>query len=604
MNPQIIVEYLAKTDQLGAGLKDISSQGSKTRALASKAFLPAAAALGAITVAASKAVSSASDLNEAMSATQQVFGASSADILEWSKGSAKAFGLSRSAALDAANGLGNLLLTTGLSETATAGMSKAMVQLAGDMASFSNEDPSDMLERIRAGLSGESEPLKKFGSNLSEARVKAFAYSHGIAKAGETLTEQQKVQARYGQLLEDTSRQQGDYARTATGLANTQRTNAAETENASAAFGKALLPAMTAIQQVLTKVLGFLGRYPGVLQAMVAVVALLAIGIMALNAVMAITAAVSASVLGPFLLVVAAIAALIVIGVLLWKNWDKITAALKAAWAGIVNAFHSAVAQVSAGLGRLWSAITTTVSRILGWLRSNWQTILLILSGPIGLAVVLIARYWDRITAAARAAIALLRSLWSGLSSFISGVVSSITSALGRLVTWLGKPAEAAREAASGVKSAIGKIPGYIEDIVGRVRSAASSVANAIKSPINAVLRAFNGISFTIPGFSIGGQKVGPLTVPKVSVPPRRVGGFHVPELARGGVLSSPTLFLGGEGQGREIVTPEALLREILAEQGAGGGGDTYQLVLQPRTADAGSVAYAFRRLELLRTGR
>ena len=604
MNPQIIVEYLAKTDQLAAGTKQIGATGSKAGALAKKAFLPAVAALGAITVAANKAVGSASDLNEAVSASQQVFGTSAQSILDWSKGSAKAFGLSQAAALSAATGLGNMLQTTGLSTAASADMSKAMVQLAGDMASFSNEDPSEMLDRIRSGLAGESEPLRKFGSNLSEARVKAFAYSQGIAKAGSELTDAQKVQARYGLLLQDTAKQQGDYARTADGLANTQRTNAAETENASAAFGKALLPAMQAVQGVLTKVLTFLGKYPGLLQAMVLGVAALAAAIVIMNVAMAVAAFLTAAWAAPFLIVIGAILALIAVGVLLWKNWDKITAALKAAWAGIVNAWHSAVAQISQGAQRLWATITSVVGKVLSWLRANWQTIIVILGGPIGLAVVLLARYWDRITAAARAAINLLRSLWSGLSSFISGVISAISGAIGRLVTALGRPAAAAREAAAAVKSAIGKIPGYIEDIVGKVRSAASSVANAIKGPINTVLRAFNGIRFTIPGFSVGGQKIGPIDVPKVSIPPRTIGGFHVPELAAGGVLTSPTLFLGGEGQGREIVTPEALLREILAEQAPSGGGDTYQLLLQPRTADAGSVAYAFRRLELLRTGR
>jgi hypothetical protein len=74
-----------------------------------------------------------------------------------------------------------------------------------------------------------------------------------------------------------------------------------------------------------------------------------------------------------------------------------------------------------------------------------------------------------------------------------------------------------------------------------------------------------------------------------------------VPLLAAGGVLERPTLFVGGEGAGREIVTPEALLRDIVAEHGRG---DTYQLNLTTRTADAADIAYGFRRLELLRTGR
>jgi len=600
MNPQIIVEYLAKTDKLNAGVKDLASSGSKAKAAVGKAFLPAVAVLGAVGLAAGKALDAASSLSEQISRSGVVFGENAAAIQDWSKGAAKNFGLSRTEALNAASSFGTLLKTSGFAGNETAAMSKKLVELAGDLGSFNDVDPAIMLDKLRAGLSGEAEPLKQFIGNIDEATTKAYAYANGIAEAGKPLTEAQKMQARYGLILERSADAQGDYARTADGVANSQRTAAKQTEDLSASIGTSLLPVTKLFLGVLTDVMGFFQRYPGVLKAVIIGVTLLAAAIVALNIALTVATLIASPYILIILAVVAAIAALIAVGVLVVKNWDKISAALAVAWDGITNAAKSAVDQVVGAFKRLASIVTGIVSGFLSWVRSNWQTLLVILTGPIGLAVVLVAKYWDQISDAARSAVSAIKSVWSGLSSFISSTVSSIVGFLSRLVSALGGPADAARDAASAVKSAIGKIPGYIEDIIGRVRSAAASVASAIKAPINAVLSAWGNASITLPR----------ITLPKIPLPGGdSIGGgsyggqsFHFPRpnlLAKGGILDSPTLFIGGEA-GREIVTPENLLREIVGE----GGGDSFTLNLYVRDADPAAIAYGFRRLELLRTGR
>jgi hypothetical protein len=144
------------------------------------------------------------------------------------------------------------------------------------------------------------------------------------------------------------------------------------------------------------------------------------------------------------------------------------------------------------------------------------------------------------------------------------------------------------------------KIATKIENVVDSVRTAAGKVATAIKGPINAVIAAWNGLSFHVPSFTIGGQKVGPLDIPKASFGGQTIAFPDLPRLAKGGVLTSPTLFMGGEA-GREIVTPERLLRQILADEGAG---TSYTLNVSTQRADAADIAWGFRRLELLRTGR
>jgi hypothetical protein len=602
VNPTIIVEYLAKTDQLVAGVKEIGSSGSKAQALAKKAFLPAAAALGAIGVAAYKTIDAASALNEQINGSSVVFGDSAKAVDAWAQTLADSAGLSATAGLTAANQFGAMFKTLGLGSKTTASMSEQMVQLAGDLASFKDIAPEVALEKLRAGLSGEAEPLRSVGVFLTEAAVAQEAYRMGLAKTGSKLTEQQKIQARYSLILQQTKDAQGDFARTSDSVANSQRTAAAESANMAAQFGQALLPVTKAVLAVLKTVLTFMGKYPGVLQIVVAAVAALAAAIVVLNVALTVAAVVTSAWLLPVLGVIAAVAALIAIGILLWKNWDKITAALRAAWAGIQNAAQSAVTQVVGAFTRLWQLVTGLVTRLLSWLRANWTTIVAILTGPVGIAALLIARYWSQISAAASRAWAAVKAAVASFTSWFSGAASRISSLASSIASALRKPGDAAVAAKDAVVHAMDALLAKLRSILGKVQSAASAIGNAIRSPINAVISSFNGISFTIPGFTIGGQKVGPLSVPKVSVPSHRIDFPDIPHLATGGVLSSPTLFLGGEGQGREIVTPEALLRSILADER--GGGDTYQLVLQPRTADAGDVAYAFRRLELLRAAR
>jgi hypothetical protein len=184
----------------------------------------------------------ASDQGEALNKVDVVFEKSAGVVEDYAERAAQAAGISKTAALDAAGGFGTMLKTAGLASDQAADMSVRLVQLAGDLASFNNIDPSEALEKLRSGLAGEAEPLRTVGVLLSEARVKAEAYASGIAKNGEELTEAQKVQARFNLILQDTTLSQGDFARTAEGAANSQRTLNAEWEDAKAEMGQAVLP--------------------------------------------------------------------------------------------------------------------------------------------------------------------------------------------------------------------------------------------------------------------------------------------------------------------------------------------------------------------------
>lgn len=187
-------------------------------------------------------VDAASNLEESQSKVNVVFGQSSQAVTDFAANAASSMGISKQAALEATGTYGNLLQAFGVAQPAAVEMSTKLVQLAGDLASFNNTSIDDAIQALRSGLSGETEPLKRFGVAINDARMKQEALNMGLYDGKGTLDTYAKTQAAYALILKDTSLAQGDYARTADGVANTQRSLAAEFANVKAELGTALLP--------------------------------------------------------------------------------------------------------------------------------------------------------------------------------------------------------------------------------------------------------------------------------------------------------------------------------------------------------------------------
>lgn len=234
---------------------------NKLKKLAAAAV--SAAAIRQVVNAAKKlaeaSIEAASDLNETVGKSEVVFGDSAEAINEWASTAAEALGQSRNQAQAAAATYGNLFVSMGIGQKKAADMSMAMVDLASDLASFNNASPEDVLEALRAGLVGETEPLKRFGVNLNDATLKQEALSLGLSDGKTTLDASTKAQAAYSLILKQTGTAQGDFARTSTGLANQQRILAATTDDLKARVGQALLPAYNAATAALIKMAPAIG---------------------------------------------------------------------------------------------------------------------------------------------------------------------------------------------------------------------------------------------------------------------------------------------------------------------------------------------------------
>jgi hypothetical protein len=209
-----------------------------------------------------KAVGAASDLNEQVSKSRQVFGDSSKAIEEWSQTTAVSLGISQREALSAAGTFGNLFRVIDLAPDKAGEMSRALVQLAADLASFNNASPEDVLVAIRSGLIGEAEPLRRYGVLLSEARVQQQALADTGKTNAKTLTDQEKALARYQIILQDTASAQGDFERTQDGLANQTRILRANLDDLTTQLGKKFLPATNAALSRFNDLIGAIQKKP------------------------------------------------------------------------------------------------------------------------------------------------------------------------------------------------------------------------------------------------------------------------------------------------------------------------------------------------------
>lgn len=166
--------------------------GSAMRTAAASIAVGAAAAGAAIGAIGVTSIQAASDVNESLSKVGVVFGENAKDIEAWASKAATSMGLSRGEALAASGTLGNLFGAMGMTSEASAGLSKEMVQMASDFASFNNIPVADALDKIRAGLVGEAEPLRALGVNLNAASVQAEALRMGLVQGA---VDSVKVQA-------------------------------------------------------------------------------------------------------------------------------------------------------------------------------------------------------------------------------------------------------------------------------------------------------------------------------------------------------------------------------------------------------------------------
>lgn len=190
------------------------------------------------------ATQKAADLSETMNKVSVTFGDSADEVKTFAKDLSDQFGIVRNVSLDAAANFGLITQGMGLSTEESAKLSTRLVKLAADAGSFFNVPVADALEKIRAGLVGEAEPLRTFGVNLSETAVQARAVEMGLAKTAKEVGDTAKVMARADLITKGLAKASGDLDRTQDGLVNRQRILIGRFEEFRTELGNSLIPVM------------------------------------------------------------------------------------------------------------------------------------------------------------------------------------------------------------------------------------------------------------------------------------------------------------------------------------------------------------------------
>ena len=298
--------------------------GASMTNLGSKLSVLSLAALGL----GAASVKMASDFEESLNKVDVAFGGSSQVIKDFAKTTLDSFGIAEGTALDMAALFGDMATSMGLPQKAAAEMSKSLVGLSGDLASFKNIDIKQATTALNGVFTGETESLKMLGIVMTDVNLQQFALSQGISKTTQEMTQAEKVQLRYAYILQNTKNAQGDFARTSGGAANQMRIFTERLKEISQQIGAIVLPYFTKFINYINNLVKKFQELPdGVKKVIVIIGALVAAAAPLLLALGAISSALPAIIsgfallTGPIGLVVAGIVALTYAVV---KNWATI----------------------------------------------------------------------------------------------------------------------------------------------------------------------------------------------------------------------------------------------------------------------------------------
>lgn len=458
----------------GGGIKSVGESMTRT-------MTPA---IGAAAVGIWKATQMASDLAETASKVKVIFGKNAGEIQKWAGTAATAMGQSKQEAMDAAATFAMFGQSAGLTGSNLVGFSQQFTQLASDMASFNNTSPQEAITAVGAALRGEMEPIRRYNVMLDDASMRQEALAMGLVKTtSQALTPQQKVLAASSLIFKKTGQQQGDFARTADGLANQQRIATAELKNQVTELGTAFIPMMKTLvtvlrNQVIPMIKGlaewFKGLSPAGRQAVVIVGAI--VGAM-----------------GPLLIVLGTtVSALgkVVGGVGSMVSATKTgVGALRAFSAGFTqpasgaSAFAStaqrAGASVRTAIGTMATAVKNGMLAIGRALMANpW---ILVVAAVIA-AVVLIVKNWDKVKAALIAGWNAIKSaashVWGAIVSVVKAAGEKILAFIRAYFDFYKTMAGFGLRLVQGLWNGIKDATGWVLD---KIKGFGSSVLNGIK---------------------------------------------------------------------------------------------------------------------------
>lgn len=369
------------------------------------------------------------------------------------------------AAQGKAKGVADDELRPALSKLITAthdvGKAQQLASLAMDISARSGKSLDSVAQSLAKAQTGSVAGLSKYGVVTKDAA----GHAKSLAEVQKDLAATYKGAAAAG-------------AETAAGKAKILSVQMGELQEQ---IGAKLLPVMGALVEIGLKVVDWIsknvtvvGAILGALATFLAIIKAVTLAQAAYNAVLA---------LNPIVLVVAALAALAVALVVAYKKSQTFREIVDAAFSGI----------------------TKVVSAVVDFIRDHWKALLIILGGPVGLAVVLIAGHFDKVKAVALAVIGWVQDNWPAIKAVLVGPFQTARDTIDRVWSAISSGISAAK---SGVETAASAIKDAVQGVVDKFQALLDKIQSVIDK-IGSVKDAAGGFLHTVTGGAVGRTSAG-----------------------------------------------------------------------------------------------
>lgn len=242
------VEILGDAKGLGRGTAEAEGKLSRLGGVAGKVGKAIAVGLaaGAVAVAglAVASVKAASDQEQAFGALESVYGKNAATVKRWANGAADAVGLSATSYANLSAVVGSQLKNMGRSTREAAGESDNLIKMGADLAATFGGSVSDAVGAVGSLLRGERDPIERYGVAIKQADIDAQLARDGLTGLTGAALRQAQANATLTLLTKQTASAQGAFGRESTTLAGQTERLKAEFDNAKAALGSRLIPAL------------------------------------------------------------------------------------------------------------------------------------------------------------------------------------------------------------------------------------------------------------------------------------------------------------------------------------------------------------------------
>ena len=234
--------------------------------------LVTAVSAGAVILFAKNAVQSFAEVEDATDALTSTFGESGENLVAWANTTAISFNLSRREALNAAQTMAVFGDSAGVAGEELEEFAISLTERAAEAASFFGGTTQDAVTAFGSALRGEMEPIRKYGVLLDDATLRTRAFEMGLTSTTtQALTPQQKTLAAYNAIMEQTTRVQGDVARTADSMGNQIKQSQAQMENLRSSVGETLAVALAPLAGILGGILSAFNTLPQGMQSFLTV---------------------------------------------------------------------------------------------------------------------------------------------------------------------------------------------------------------------------------------------------------------------------------------------------------------------------------------------